>query len=137
VVTDPASQGVFKFDSGGPAYFSPYGQWALTLDRAGTVTLTHNRAGQITDYGAVALPAATAGPLWELIQAADVPHLESSTRQPVPDEGAFTFTLHDAGPTYTIQIWRNDALKNPRIADLIAGLGRAIEQATGQTPVLR
>jgi hypothetical protein len=109
----------------------------VRLDAAGIFTARHTQVGQARDYGPRALPAPEAAALWRLIAAADIAHLESSTRQPVPDEGAYTLRVRDARGEAVACIWRGDALKNSQIAALVAGLAAAIEEVTGVRPVLR
>src|SRR4051794_33545114 len=59
---------VFEFDSGGAVHFSPYGVWAIELNAAGGLAITHNVFGQITDYGRVTLAEAEAESLWTAVR---------------------------------------------------------------------
>ena len=130
----------FEFDSGGPVAFSPYGRWKVRLDREGHLALKHEQyygeGGKYTDYGSFALPSGGTK-LWRLVDAVDIPNLQSSTRMQVPDEGAYTLTLSGQGNQVSRSIWRGDALGNPQIDALIEKLTRVIEEVTGVRPVLR
>src|SRR5689334_1612482 len=110
----PVRDAFFLFDSGGPLAWSPYGQWQVQLDSGGTLGLRHLQREGHADYGPFALPPLQARRLWELIDALDIRHLASSTRPPVPDEGAYTLRLQVGQEIAQTQIWRGDALHDPR-----------------------
>ena len=127
---------MFEFHSGGPRYFSPYGEWVILLDVDGGLEISHYVGDQTTDYGRTLLTEAEAAPLWTVVRALDLPHLESSTRMAVPDEGAYTFVLQEGEHNHVAHIWRGDALKDHRIAALVAAIRAAITRATGKQAVL-
>ena len=133
----PKSARVFTFDSGGPDAWGPYGRWTVTLDVAGNLTLAHHALGQTHAYGPTALDLPTRDALWALVDALDLPTLPSSTRPPVPDEGAYTLRLTSAAPPAEATIWRGDALRDPRLAALVAALTEVIARVAGVRPVLR
>ena len=132
----PESARVFTFDSGGPDVWGPYGRWTVTLDVAGNLMLAHHLLGQTHAYGPTALDLPTRDALWARVDALDLPNLPSSTRPPVPDEGAYTLRLESAAPPAAARIWRADARRAPRLAALVAALTDVIAAATGVRPVL-
>jgi hypothetical protein len=127
----------FEFSSGGAYHISGFGEWQIALQKDGKLSIIHNLAGKITDYGSFQLPDEENRELWQLITALDLPNLESSQRPGNPDEVSYTFVLSDQSGEHLVEIWVNEALEDDRIVALVDAIASMIEATTKQIPVIK
>lgn len=133
----PAAGRSFEFASGGANHPSGAGEWRVKLDGAGVLAIAHDVQGKVREYGTATLPAGASADLWSLIEAAKLAEVKSSTRPPMPDEVAYTFTLREGGRTHNVRIWVTEAADSQALVGLVQGIGALIEQQTQVKPVLR
>ena len=83
----------FTFDSGGAYHIQDLGAWHAVLTNEGVLSLAHDTAGDITDYGDFTLTIDETTKLWDAVAALDVPGMSPEDRPGVPDEARYTFIL--------------------------------------------
>lgn len=126
----------FKFSSGGAYHPQGFGEWHVTLDAEGALSLFHTIQDQDTDYGTRHLAEAAAAEVWRLLRAA-LDGLESSTRMGIPGEAQYTLDLRDEPSSRTIRLWLGDARQNAPVMALVERFGQLIQAHTEKTPILR
>ena len=127
----------FTFDSGGAYHIQNLGAWRATLTGDGILSLSHDTAGDITDYGDFTLTDEEAARLWDAVAALDIPGMNPDDRPGVPDEVQYTFILEDEGETFEVLVWINDAREMPGVDEFLTVLVEIIEKYTGEKPALR
>jgi len=132
----PAPEWAFIFSSGGAYHPEGLGEWRVQVDGFGNFEVVHQVEDEVESFGPFQLEAEENQQLWELIQAADIPNRESSTRPGVPDEVQYTFTLKSATCVYQVTLWIGDAQEDEVLMALVDELAMLIEKYTGQVPRL-
>jgi hypothetical protein len=75
--------------------------------------------------------------LWQLVEAADLGAIPSSTAEAVPDTVMYTFTLTEDGETEEITLWSTEAQENEALMALLDGMAVVIKSHTGKEAILR
>ncbi len=130
-----AEQQAFEFSSGGAYHIEGFGEWTVTVDTQGALSVTHNVRGEVVDYGSVLLAGQENSDLWKLIRAIEVESRESSDRLGVPEEVQYSFVLRDNGLTHSVSLWADDARESEGVVALVERLEVLIEKVTGEQPV--
>ena len=86
-----------------------YGEWHVTLDARGDLSLRHTVCDKMTQYGTFLLTEQETAATWQLIRAADLDRLAPSTRPGIPDEVQDTFVLRDEQHTHSVRVWIGEA----------------------------
>jgi hypothetical protein len=133
----PPIQASFEFSSSGAYHPSGFGEWQIKLQEEGKLSITHDLAGKVTEYGPYQLTEEEKRGFWELITAIDLPGLESSQRPGNPDEVKYTFVLKDRSGEHRAEIWISDALSDSHILALVEYITSLIESYTKQKPVIK
>ena len=132
----PASDWSFSFSSGGAYIPTGRGEWSVRLDAEGRLDIAHLMGETIQPYGPFQLSTQEAMELWTLIQEAEIPKKQSSTRPGIPDEARQLFVLE--GPTcrFRVELWQGEAREDEDLMVLIEKLAALIEHYTGEEPIL-
>ena len=130
-----AEQQAFEFSSGGAYHIEGFGEWTVTVDTQGALSVTHNVRGEVVDYGSVLLAGQENSDLWKLIRAIEVESRESSDRLGVPEEVQYSFVLRDNGLTHSVSLWADDARESEGVVALVERMEVLIEKVTGEQPV--
>ncbi|MBN1881471.1 MAG: hypothetical protein JW885_04795 [Deltaproteobacteria bacterium] len=125
------------FDSGGAYHIQGLGAWRALLTGDGVLSISHETAGDVVDYGDFTLTNDEAARLWDAVTALDIPSMSPEDRPGVPDEVRYTFILEDGENTHDVSVWINDARDMPGMDEFLTLLSDLIETYTGEKPVLR
>jgi len=126
-----------EFSSGGSRHPSGHGEWIIKLESDGKMTVSHRVGSRQKNYDPFKLTEEENEKIWKIIDSVNVKKLESSTRDGVPDEVKYTFTLINGDNKYKKSIWINDARKNKVIVDLVESFTRLIEKYIERKPVMK
>jgi hypothetical protein len=130
-----AEQQAFEFSSGGAYHIEGYGEWTVTVDTQGALSVTHNVRGEVVDYGSFLLAGQENSNLWKLIRAIEIESMESFDRLWVPEGVQYGFVLRDNGLTRSVSLWADDARESEGVVALVEQLAVLIEKVTGEKPV--
>ena len=83
----------FEFRSGGAYHIEGFGEWVVVFGLPETINIKHNVRGEIEDFGDFSLTEEEGERSMSLINALDIPNMESSTRDGLPDEVQYIFIL--------------------------------------------
>ena len=131
------AEGVLEFGSGGAHHPSGHGAWLVTVNTAGHFAVKHAVGDKTYDCGTFTLSQAENAELWELVARADVAGMSSSTRPGVPDEVMYSFRVTDGEGSHSAEVWKDDALKEKKVAALVDLLAALIAKYAGAKPILR
>ncbi len=126
---------VFEFSSGG-GDLGGQGEWIVRV-RGDSMWIANVRRGEATEYGAHRITKDEYKKLWRLVDVADIHELETSTRPGKEKETIYMFSVTETrGPTYSVDIWRDDAREDEYLRNLTRYLAKLIHKYTVKKPQL-
>jgi len=109
------------------------GEWVFFLNTTGALTLRHNVFDESTKYGPYTLTDDEQQALWILISDAKIETLPRTFERPgIPDETAYSFSLHTVNDIYLVEMWADDAKLYPGVSPLVQQLFLLLEKYTGK-----
>ena len=96
---------LFEFFSGGACHPQGFGEWRITVDQRGSLSVAHDVRGRVTDHGTFALSDEEDEVPRHLIRPVRIEEMMSCDRPGIPDEVQHTFILSDGGDAYTGKLW--------------------------------
>ncbi len=127
----------FEFRSGGAFHIEGFGEWILQFGREGNLFLKHVVRDEVKYAGNFTAAKDDLARLWELVDAAGFDAMRSSTRPGVPDEAKYVFKSAKGKDSRTVEIWKNDALREDKVSALVDFLAGLVTKYAKQTPVLK
>lgn len=122
----------FSFSTSEAHHPEGMGEWQISLDIDGTFTVDHIVFDERTKYGPFTLSETENQELWRLIAAANIEELPRRfTRPGIPDETAYSFSLHSVDDVYLVDMWVDDAEAYPALLTLLEQLFMLSEVYTG------
>ena len=124
----------FNFSAGGAYHPEGFGEWRISLNTTGALTIRHQVGDETTDYGIVTLTDEENQTIWGLIAAANIEAMPKTFQRPgIPDETAYSFSLHTPDQIYMTETWVDDAKQDPNLQALVDQLLQLIDQYTATT----
>ena len=123
----------FKLYSGLAHHPEGMGEWVFFLNSTGSLTIRHNVFDESTKYGPYTLTDDDQQALWILISDAKIENLPKTFERPgIPDETAYSFSLHTVNDIYLVEMWVDDAALYPGVSPLVEQLFLLLEKYTGE-----
>ncbi len=109
------------------------GEWVFFLHSPDALSIRHNLFDESTEYGPYTLTDDEQQAIWVLISSAKIETLPRTFERPgIPDETAYSFSLHTVNDVYLIDMWADDAELYPGVAPLVEELFALLEKYTGE-----
>ncbi len=109
------------------------GEWVFFLHSPDALTIRHNLFDESTEYGPYTLTDDEQQVIWVLISNAKFETLPRTFERPgIPDETAYSFSLHTVNDVYLVEMWADDAGLYPGVASLVEELFALLEKYTSE-----
>ena len=123
----------FKLYSGSAHHPEGMGEWVFFLNTTGALTIRHNVYDESIKYGPYTLVDDEQQVLWRLIADAKIETLPRTFERPgIPDETAYSFSLHTVNDVYLVEMWADDAEFYSGVTPLVEQLFLLLEKYTGE-----